>query len=57
MKNVMKGFQEFFGVLGCHGAIDATHFAIAKSNKAFLIDYYDYKSIKYSVVCQVIVDD
>ncbi len=53
----MKGFQEFCGVLGCHGAIDATHFAIAKSNNAFLIDYYDHKSIKYSVVCQVIVDD
>ncbi len=53
----MKGFQEFCGLLGCHGTIDGTHFAIAKSNKAFLTDYYYHKSIKYSVVCEVIVDD
>jgi hypothetical protein len=57
MQNVMKGFQEFCGLLGCHGTIDGTHFAIAKSNKAFLTDYYYHKSIKYSVVCEVIVDD
>ncbi len=53
----MKGFQEFYGLLGRHGVIDATHFAIAKPNKTFLGDYYYHKSIKYSVVCQVIVND
>jgi hypothetical protein len=57
MQNVMKGFQEFYGLLGRHGVIDATHFAIAKPNKTFLGDYYYHKSIKYSVVCQVIVND
>ncbi len=57
MQNVMKGFQEFCGLPSCHGAIDATHFVIAKPNKSFLGDYYYHKSIKYNVVCQVIVDD
>jgi hypothetical protein len=43
MQTKTKGFQDFYGLSCCHGAIEDTHFTIAKPSKAFLKDYYYHK--------------
>ncbi len=35
MQTKTKGFQDFYGLSCCHGAIEDIHFTITKPSKAF----------------------
>ena len=53
--NVMTGFQQYSSLLTVAKAIVNTHFQICKPSLNFE-DYLHFKSFKYIIQCQVVVD-
>lgn len=55
MREVMLEFKMWCGIPLVHGAIDCTHFGIAKPVE-FPEDYYYFKKGVYTIVAQAVVD-
>jgi hypothetical protein len=55
LQTVMHEFQDWCGLPSIHGAIDYTHIEISRPAE-FPEDYYYYKTSRYSLVAQAVVD-
>jgi hypothetical protein len=55
MRANMLDYKRICGLPSVHGAIDATHFEI-KRPKSYPEDYYYFKSEKYAITMQAVVD-
>jgi hypothetical protein len=56
MATIMSWFKSFCNLPNVQGAINGTHFSIAKFINLFNENYYYHKIGGYNIVCQIVID-
>jgi mRNA-degrading endonuclease RelE of RelBE toxin-antitoxin system len=56
MATIMSWFKSFCNLPNVRGAINGTHFSMAKPIRPFNKNYYYHRIGGYNIVCQIVID-